>query len=83
MNEGVDEIHVLGSESAGRMVEASTIIVLGALCAVVAGSGVFFVVGSIGGFARLLYLVVRGPLNSCSVPASNVELVPSRTSCGR
>lgn len=65
------------------MVEASAIIVLGALCAVVAGSGVFFVVGSIGGLARLLYLVVRGPLKSCSVPASNVELVPSRTSCGR
>ncbi|NHP12348.1 hypothetical protein G8767_02165 [Rhodococcus sp. IC4_135] len=83
MSEGVDEIHVLGSESAGRMIEASTIIVLGALCAVVAGSGVFLVIGSIGGFARLLYLVVRAPINSYSAPVSNVELVPSRTSCGR
>ncbi len=59
MDEAGGELHVLGSESAGRCVEASTIIVFGALCAVVAGSPLCLLVGVVVGLARLLYLFAR------------------------
>lgn len=59
MDEVGDELHVLGSESAGRWIEASTIAVFGALCAVVAGSVLCLLIGMVIGFTRLLYLLAR------------------------
>ncbi|RZL21195.1 MAG: hypothetical protein EOP31_29275 [Rhodococcus sp. (in: high G+C Gram-positive bacteria)] len=81
MDEAGDELHVLGSETAGRCVEALTIIVFGALCAVVAGSAMCLLIGVVVGLVRLVYLFARESFfenDMWSLMLPNVEWKRSR-----
>ncbi|MGC0365938.1 hypothetical protein ABH922_003922 [Rhodococcus sp. 27YEA15] len=59
MDAGDEGTHLLDSEMAGLVVEASTIVVLGALVAAVTGSLLCLTIGVLGGAVRVFCPLVR------------------------